>query len=161
MLVLEIDIDSYALRHRLNQEIVSDYDGEQNIITTQFSEDSTTFTVRRCPPISTEDEEDNAPKKHRKKQHKKVAELKLGLEHVRHSYFDKIIRGDIRPEEVIFEDESVIAFQALNPAAEVHFIVLAKQLDRHSLLDVEPDVDEAILGHMLVVTARLAQRFDL
>jgi len=68
--------------------------------------------------------------------------------------FCKIVCGEI-PAKKLFEDDDVVAFDDINPAAPVHFLVIPK---RHvATLD---DVDEAhgpLLGKMLVTAARLAR----
>ena len=58
------------------------------------------------------------------------------------------------------EDEHVIVFDAEQPRAQVHFIVLAKTLEIHSMVDVS-ERDEAMLGHMLVVAAQVAHDLNL
>lgn len=49
MFLLEIEIDSFALRRRLSQELQSFYK-ESNLIFTQFSKNSNIFTVRKWRP---------------------------------------------------------------------------------------------------------------
>lgn len=86
----------------------------------------------------------------------------MTLEQLKDSPFDKIIKGDSRVQ-VLFEDERVIAFPSKNPCANIHFIVLAKSLQHHSMADVDADSeqDEALLGHMMVVAAQLAQSMNI
>jgi len=63
--------------------------------------------------------------------------------------FCKIIKGDI-PAKVVYEDEKVIAFEDINPAAPIHILVIPKQhIDCVSKIDeqnskVLPDVFLAI-----------------
>jgi len=62
----------------------------------------------------------------------------------------------------LFEDERVIAFPSKRPCANTHFIVLGKTLTRHSLVDIEDsEEDKAMLGHMMVIAARVAQTLNL
>ena len=49
LFVLEIHIESFALRRRLSQELQAFYK-DSNLIFTQFSKASSTFTVRRWRP---------------------------------------------------------------------------------------------------------------
>lgn len=68
--------------------------------------------------------------------------------------FCKIARGEI-PATKIFEDEDVLAFDDIHPAAPVHFLVIPK---RHvETLDDVTDEDGALLGKMLVTASRLAR----
>ena len=78
----------------------------------------------------------------------------MTLEQLHDSPFDKIIKGESRVQ-VLFEDDKVIAFPAKSPCANIHFIVLAKSLQHHSMVDVdtETEQDEAMLGHMMVVAS--------
>ena len=49
------------------------------------------------------------------------------------SAFDKIIKGIEAPQEVLHNDDKVIAFTAPDPCAQTHIIVLAKDTNLHSL----------------------------
>jgi len=68
--------------------------------------------------------------------------------------FCKIVVGDI-PADRVFEDEQVVAFRDLNAQAPTHVLVIPK---RHiaTLNDVGPE-DEAVVGHMQAVAARIAE----
>jgi len=60
------------------------------------------------------------------------------------------------PATLIYEDEDVIAFHDINPAAPVHFMIVPKQ---H--IPTLADCDEghaALLGKMLLLAPRLAQQ---
>ncbi|EJN03371.1 histidine triad nucleotide-binding protein [Herbaspirillum sp. YR522] len=67
--------------------------------------------------------------------------------------FCKIAAGEI-PSRKIYEDEDVIAFHDINPAAPVHFLVVPR---RHiaTLADCGP-ADEALLGKMAALAPKLA-----
>lgn len=67
--------------------------------------------------------------------------------------FCKIVQGQI-PSRKVYEDEEVLAFHDIHPAAPVHFLIIPK---RHvaSLTDVDHE-HEAILGKMLALAPRLA-----
>ncbi|MFC5510660.1 histidine triad nucleotide-binding protein [Massilia jejuensis] len=70
-----------------------------------------------------------------------------------HCIFCKIAAGQI-PAHVVFEDEDLLAFKDINPAAPVHLLVIPK---RH--LDTLSDVGAehtALLGKMLALAPRLA-----
>lgn len=72
--------------------------------------------------------------------------------------FGKILRGEI-PSTRVYEDEQVIAFRDINAAAPTHILVIPR---KHlvNLLDAQPE-DEALLGHMLLVAARIAREQGL
>ncbi|NLW90507.1 MAG: histidine triad nucleotide-binding protein [Syntrophomonadaceae bacterium] len=67
--------------------------------------------------------------------------------------FCKIANKDI-PAKVVFEDETLIAIEDINPAAPVHVLIIPKD---HivSLADIKPE-DETVLGHIQVIAASLA-----
>ncbi|AFM01932.1 MULTISPECIES: histidine triad nucleotide-binding protein [Desulfitobacterium] len=68
--------------------------------------------------------------------------------------FCKIINKEI-PSQVVFEDEYVLAFKDINPVAPVHLLIIPKK-HMESLNDIEV-VDEALIGHILMVAKKLAQ----
>ena len=59
------------------------------------------------------------------------------------------------PAKIIFEDETVVAFEDLHPQAPVHLLVVPR---RHlpSLKEATKG-DEPVLGHLLTVAAELAR----
>ncbi len=67
--------------------------------------------------------------------------------------FCKIAKGEI-PSKKIYEDEEMVAFHDINPAAPIHFLVIPK---KHitSLADATPE-DSALLGRILVCAKTLA-----
>jgi histidine triad (HIT) family protein len=72
--------------------------------------------------------------------------------------FCKIARGEI-PCRKVYEDEELLAFHDIHPAAPVHFMLVPKQhLD--SLAQAEA-AHEALLGRMLVLAPRLAKEQGL
>lgn len=79
--LLEIFIESFALRRRLSQELQSFYK-DSNLIFTQFSKANPVFTVRKWRPKPEEGQV--LPQ---------VQETKVTLEQLRDSPFDKIIKG--------------------------------------------------------------------
>lgn len=67
--------------------------------------------------------------------------------------FCKIAAGDI-PADIVYQDDTVVAFRDLNPQAPTHILVIPR---RHlaTLNDVEPDV-EPILGRMFGAVKEIA-----
>ena len=67
--------------------------------------------------------------------------------------FCKIANGSI-PAKKIYEDEDIIVFNDINPAAPVHMLLIPRQhID--SLADTE-DGHQNLLGKMLLLVPRLA-----
>ncbi|ALU91167.1 histidine triad nucleotide-binding protein [Herbaspirillum rubrisubalbicans] len=67
--------------------------------------------------------------------------------------FCKIAAGQI-PSKKIYEDEDLIAFHDINPAAPVHFLIVPRQ-HVATLADCT-DEHTAMLGKMLALAPRLA-----
>ena len=81
MLVLEMNIESYSLRLRLNQELQNIYEDNERLFTPSFNKETSIFTIRRWSEPTSDDEDDNRPKKKRKKKPKKSPEVvKLSLD---------------------------------------------------------------------------------
>jgi histidine triad (HIT) family protein len=72
--------------------------------------------------------------------------------------FCRILAGEI-PGEVIYQDERSIAFRDINPQAPVHVLVVPR--DHIESLDEATQKDEALLGHLLRVAARVANEEGL
>lgn len=73
--------------------------------------------------------------------------------------FCKIVKGEI-PSQKVYEDEEVLAFHDIQPAAPIHILVIPK---KHiaSLNEVEKD-DQALLGkiHTVIQTIAKEQGFS-
>ena len=67
--------------------------------------------------------------------------------------FCKIAAGDI-PAKKLYEDEDVLAFRDINPAAEVHFLIIPK---KHiaSMAELTSE-DTGVMGKIMVLAQRLA-----
>jgi len=72
--------------------------------------------------------------------------------------FCQIVEGKA-PAKIVFEDETVVAFEDVNPQAPVH-ILLVPRKHLPSLKEAAME-DEPLLGHMLTVAARLARERGL
>jgi histidine triad (HIT) family protein len=67
--------------------------------------------------------------------------------------FCKIVAGEI-PSKRVFEDESVLAFEDINPQAALHVLVIPK---RHiSTLNDLQDHDDALIGGLVRRAAAIA-----
>lgn len=72
--------------------------------------------------------------------------------------FAKIIDREI-PADIIYEDDQALAFRDINPQAPTHVLIIPKRaIDM--IQNVQPG-DEALLGHMVVVAAKIAAQEGL
>ncbi|MEB3241928.1 MAG: histidine triad nucleotide-binding protein [Synechococcus sp.] len=72
--------------------------------------------------------------------------------------FGRILRGEIPCDEV-YSDERCLAFRDIVPQAPVHVLVIPRQ-PIESLRSAS-DNDEALLGHLLLVAAKVAKQEGL
>jgi histidine triad (HIT) family protein len=72
--------------------------------------------------------------------------------------FCKISAKEV-PVHVIYEDEHIIAFPDINPAAPVHVLIITK---KHiaNLLELAPD-DISLMGHALSTIPKIATQLGL
>ena len=72
--------------------------------------------------------------------------------------FLKIIERKI-PAQIVYEDDQSLAFRDVNPQAPVHVLIIPrKEIRTHA--DLKPE-DAALLGHMHLVAAQLAEKLGL
>ena len=67
--------------------------------------------------------------------------------------FCKMVAGDIKPD-VVYEDDTVMAFRDINPQAPVHILVIPK---RHIATLNEID-DTLLVGQLLQTAVKLADQ---
>lgn len=67
--------------------------------------------------------------------------------------FCKILRREV-PSRIVFEDDSVVAFEDVNPQAPTHLLLIPRK--HIAGLDQAAAEDEALLGHLQRVAAQLA-----
>jgi histidine triad (HIT) family protein len=72
--------------------------------------------------------------------------------------FCRIIAGEITAD-VVYRDERSLAFRDINPQAPIHMLVIPRE--HLESLDEATQKDEAILGHLLRVAARVANEQGL
>ncbi|HEX8116143.1 MAG TPA: histidine triad nucleotide-binding protein [Pyrinomonadaceae bacterium] len=68
--------------------------------------------------------------------------------------FCKIVAGEI-PASKVYEDDRAVAFRDINPQAPTHALVIPRS--HVASLNEAGEADEAILGHLLLVAARVAR----
>ncbi len=72
--------------------------------------------------------------------------------------FEKIIAREI-PATIVYEDDLVLAFRDIKPAAPVHILIVPKKpIPRIAEAQV---VDQKLLGHLLIKAAEVAKTLDL
>ena len=69
--------------------------------------------------------------------------------------FCEIASGE-RSAEIVYEDESAVAFRDIHPQASTHILVIPR-VHITGPLNVDED-NERIAGHLVVVAARIAQQ---
>jgi histidine triad (HIT) family protein len=72
--------------------------------------------------------------------------------------FCRIIAGEI-PADIVHTDDRSIAFRDINPQAPTHILVIPRE--HIESLDEAAQRDEATLGHLLRVAARVANQEGL
>ncbi len=72
--------------------------------------------------------------------------------------FCRIIAGDV-PAEVIHQDDRCVVIRDINPQAPTHVLVIPRE--HMDSLDDASQKDEAMLGHLLRVSARIANEQGL
>lgn len=72
--------------------------------------------------------------------------------------FSQIINREI-PADIVYEDESCLAFRDINPQAPVHVLLIPKK-EIVSMADLEPG-DEQILGHLMFKASEVASTLGL
>jgi histidine triad (HIT) family protein len=72
--------------------------------------------------------------------------------------FEKIIAREI-PAAIVYEDELVLAFRDINPAAPTHVLIVPKNAIPR-IAEAQPD-DQKVLGHLLLKAAEVAVQLGL
>jgi len=72
--------------------------------------------------------------------------------------FGKIIKREI-PADIVYEDETTLAFRDVNPQAPHHLLIIPKKAIP-TVNDLQPE-DEATVGHLFTVAARIAKQLGI
>lgn len=72
--------------------------------------------------------------------------------------FSKIIRGEI-PADKVFENEKIVAFKDINPAAPVHILIVPKK-EIPDLQSLKPE-DLPLIADVVAVAQTLAERYEI
>lgn len=69
--------------------------------------------------------------------------------------FTKIINKEI-PADIVYEDDSSLAFRDVNPQAPVHILIIPKKpLEQLNAAEVS---DQELLGHLIFVAHKVAEK---
>jgi histidine triad (HIT) family protein len=72
--------------------------------------------------------------------------------------FEKIVAREI-PATIVYEDELVLAFRDIKPAAPVHVLLIPKRPIAR-VAEAKPE-DHQVLGHLLLKAAEVARQLGL
>ncbi len=72
--------------------------------------------------------------------------------------FCQIVNGQTS-SQIVYEDDSVVGFNDINPKAPVHLLIVPRK-HISTLLDLEP-VDETVIGRIFLLSSRLAREHGL
>ena len=70
--------------------------------------------------------------------------------------FDMIINGEI-PATIVKEDDLMVAFKDINPAAPAHVLVIPKSRNGLTRVSKATNENSEILGHLLVAAGEIAR----
>lgn len=74
--------------------------------------------------------------------------------------FAKIIRKEI-PAQIVFESDSVLAFNDINPQAPVHVLIIPKITDIESARDLDPEKHAKLLGELYDAANTIAKQLGV
>ncbi len=69
------------------------------------------------------------------------------------------IAGKEIPSRIIFEDDTLVATEDINPAAPVHILIIPKE--HVTSLDQITESDQSLLGHIQLTASALARQLNL
>lgn len=72
--------------------------------------------------------------------------------------FGKIIKKEL-PADIVFENDNIIAFKDINPAAPIHLLIVPKK-EIKDLQSLKPE-DYPLLGEVVSVAQNLAKQFQI
>jgi len=72
--------------------------------------------------------------------------------------FNKIISKEINAD-IIYEDDTVLAFKDINPQAPVHILIIPK-IEIATINDISIN-DKDLIGHIFIVATKLAKKLNI
>lgn len=73
--------------------------------------------------------------------------------------FSKIINKEI-PANIVFENDTVLAFKDINPQAPVHILIIPK-IEIPKVTDLKSSEHSALLGEMIDAANKIAKDFGI
>ncbi|MEW6004915.1 MAG: histidine triad nucleotide-binding protein [Stygiobacter sp.] len=74
--------------------------------------------------------------------------------------FAKIIRKEI-PADIVFENETVLAFKDINPQAPVHVLIIPKITEIESAKDLSTEKHSKLLGELFYAANEIAKKLGV
>lgn len=74
--------------------------------------------------------------------------------------FAKIIRKEI-PAQIVYESDSVLAFNDINPQAPVHVLIIPKNTEIESARDIDPKKHSILLGDLYDAANIIAKQLGI
>ena len=74
--------------------------------------------------------------------------------------FDKIISKEIK-SDIVYEDEDVIAFNDINPAAPIHILIIPKKKNGLNGISKGEECHVEVLGRLMLTAKKLGEKFGL
>jgi histidine triad (HIT) family protein len=72
--------------------------------------------------------------------------------------FKRIIDGEIKAD-IVYQDDQCLAFRDVNPQAPTHVLVIPRE--EIASLDALDDKHESLVGHLVLVTRKIARDLGL
>ena len=72
--------------------------------------------------------------------------------------FNKIINKEIRAD-IVFENDKVIAFKDINPAAPIHLLIIPKK-NIKTINDIEEN-DKELIGELFLAAKKIAKDYNI
>ncbi|YAI81918.1 MAG: histidine triad nucleotide-binding protein [cyanobacterium endosymbiont of Rhopalodia sterrenbergii] len=72
--------------------------------------------------------------------------------------FTKIIRKET-PVDIVYEDDTSLAFRDINPQAPIHILVIPKKTIYN--LEEVTEQEKILLGHLLLIVPKIARKVGL
>ena len=72
--------------------------------------------------------------------------------------FNKIINKEIKAD-IVFENDNVIAFKDINPAAPIHLLIIPKK-NIKTINDIEEN-DKELIGELFLAAKKIAKDYNI
>ncbi len=72
--------------------------------------------------------------------------------------FNKIINKEIKAD-IIYENDKVIAFKDINPAAPIHFLIIPKK-NIKTINDIQEN-DKILIGELFIAAKKIAKDYNI